>query len=263
MKLLIQHLINQSISCIKQNISFFISLVLVHILIMLGLVIGFEWISKNVDIYPLKIGPLILRFSLFSLVLGIWTGYFKLILGLIDNQKKSILSLLQFFYLLPKILFVRLLSYATALPVFIFIIKKFPYDIKKYGTNIEYYVSDLFYNISTMYSDEISRNLYFAYFNYFDMVVLIILTILPICFMLRFWCLEIIIIDTECNIKESLLVSYSLTKSVHRFIVIGILISLINILMMIFGFVFFILSLTISYIIIFQYYRFLLKQTNL
>ena len=263
MKLLIQNLVNQSISCVKHNISFFISLVILHIFIMISLVVGSDWISNNIRLYPLNVGPIILRLALFAFTIGIWIGYFKLILALIDNQKKSIFSIFKFYYLLPKILLARLLSYCASIPIFVFLIKKFPYDIKKYGTNIENYFSDLLYNISTMYSDEISRNLYFAYFNYTDIIILMLLMILPISFMLRFWCLEIIIIDSECTIKEGLLASYSLTKSISHFIMIGILMSLINILMMIFGFIFFIISLTISYIILFQYYRLLLKKKHL
>ena len=263
MKILIQNLVNQSISCIKHNISFFISLVLLHIFIMLSLVVGSDWISNNITLYPLNVGPVILRIALFAFILGIWIGYFKLILGLIDRQKKSIFSIFNFFYLLPKILLARLLSYCASIPVFLFLVNKFPYDINKYGTNIETYFSDLLYNVSTMYSDEISRNLYFAYFNYTDIIILILLMTLPICFMLRFWCLEIIIIDTECSLKEGLLVSYALTKTVSHFIIIGILMSLINVLMMIFGFVFFIISLTISYIILFQYYRVLFRKNHL
>ena len=260
---LIQKLINQSIVCIKHNISFFISLVLLHILIMLGIVIGSEWISNNVELYPLNIGPLILRISLFSFILGIWIGYFKLIFNLIDKKKKSILSIFQSFYLLPKVLLARLLSYCTAIPFFIFIINKFPYDIKTYGTNFEQYIADLLSNMSIVYSDEISRNLYSAYFNYIDIFVLIILMVIPMIFMLRFWCLEIILIDNECGIKQGFILSYKLTKSIYEFILLGIIISLINIVMMFLGFVVFIISLTISYILLFQYYRLLLKKARL
>ena len=82
--------------------------------------------------------------------------------------------------------------------------------------------------------------------------------------MLRFWCLEIILIDNECDIKEGFLISYKLTKeSIYQFILLGIIMGLMNIVIMILGFIFFILSLTISYIIMFQYYRLLLKQAKL
>ena len=260
MKILIQHLINQSISCIKHNIPFFISLALLHIFIMISLVVGSEWISNNINIYPLSIGPIILRVSLFCLILGIWIGYFKLILALIDKKKKSVLSIFNTFYLLPKVFLARLLSYFTVIPILIFINNKFPYDINKYGTNIEQYFSDLFSNLTTIYLDEISRNLYFSYFNYTDIVILFFLTLLPIFFTLRFWCLEIILIDNECNIRRAFILSYALTKSVYQFIVLGMLAILINVIMMFFGFIFFMLSLTISYILMFQYYRWLLKR---
>jgi len=55
---------------------------------MLSLIVGSEWINSNIDIYPLSIGPIILRVSLFCLILGVWVGYFKLIFALIDKKKK-------------------------------------------------------------------------------------------------------------------------------------------------------------------------------
>ena len=65
------------------------------------------------------------------------------------------------------------ISISAMIPVFILIINKFPYDINKYGTNVEQYFSDLLSNLTTVYSDEISRNLYFAYFNYTAMLLII------------------------------------------------------------------------------------------
>ena len=263
MILLIQNLINQSIACIKYNISFFISLILLHILIMLGIIIGSDWISNNIQIYPINAGFIILRMSLFAFILGIWIGYFKLIFNLMDKKNVSILSIFQSFYLLPQVLLARILSYCTAIPFFIFIINKFPYDIKKYEINFEQYISDLLSNISIVYSDEISRNLYSAYFNYTDIIIMIILIMIPIIFILRFWCLEIILIDNECNIKQGLLLSYKLTKSIYQFIMLGIIVGLFNIIMMFGGLVVFVASLTISYIIFFQYYRLILNQAKL
>ena len=263
MILLIQNLINRSIVCIKYNISFFISLILLHILIMLGIIIGSDWIGNNIKIYPINTGFIILRISLFAFILGIWIGYFKLIFNLIDKKNVSILSIFQSFYLLPQVLLARILSYCTAIPFFIFIIKKFPYDIKKYEINFEQYISDLLSNISIVYSDEISRNLYSAYFNYTDIIIMIILIMIPIIFILRFWCLEIILIDNECNIKQGLLLSYKLTKSIYQFIMLGIIVGLFNIIMMFLGLVVFVASLTISYIIFFQYYRLILNQAKL
>ena len=135
--------------------------------------------------------------------------------------------------------------------------------MNKYGTNIEHYFSDLFSNLLMVYSDEISRNLYFAYFNYIDITILFFLTLIPIFFTLRFWCLEIILIDTECNIKQGLVLSYALTPSIYKFISLSTHIVLFNIIMMFLGFIFFISSLTISYILLFQYYRVLLNKEKL
>ena len=263
MKILIHSLINKSIACIKHDVPLFISLALLHIFIMLSLIVGSEWIGSNIDIYPLSLGPIILRISLFCLILGVWIGYFKLIFSLIDKKTKSIISIFHTFYLLPKVFLARLLSYFTVIPIFIFMINKFPYNINKYGTNVEQYFSDLLLDLTTIYSDEISRNLYFAYFNYTDIVILFFLILLPIFFTLRFWCLEIILIDSECSMKRALILSYALTKSVYQFVFLGILVMLINIIMMFFGFIFFMVSLTISYILIFQYYRWLLTKVSL
>ena len=259
---LIKNLIQTSIDCIKSNISFFISLIFAHILIMLSAIIGLEWIENNINIYSFTLGPILLRISLFLLILGIWIGYFKLVLNLIDQKNESIFSILKFFYLLPKIFLIRILSYLTLTPIFIFIINKFPYDTVKYGTNIEYYLSDISNNLSTVYTDELSRNLYFAYFNYVDLIILTILAILPILFMIKFWLIEILIIDTECDIKQALYMSFSLTKPIHQFLILGLLISCINLVMILFGFFFFITSLTLSYIIMFNYYRLLLKNKS-
>ena len=92
---------------------------------------------------------------------------------------------------------------------------------------------------------------------------MIILIMIPIIFILRFWCLEIILIDNECNIKQGLLLSYKLTKSIYQFIMLGIIVGLFNIIMMFLGLVVFVASLTISYIIFFQYYRLILNQAKL
>tara|TARA_Y100000758_G_C15998126_1_gene403054 strand:+ start:131 stop:823 length:693 start_codon:yes stop_codon:yes gene_type:complete len=230
---------------------------------MIGLVVVSDWISNNVQIYPFNITSIMFRIAVFCFILGVWIGYFKLILAIVDKNKPPIFSIFQSFYLLPKVLLARLLSYCTMIPVLILIINKFPYDINKYDTNIEQYFSDLLSNISIVYSDEISRNLYFAYFNYNDIIILILLMLLPIFFTLRFWCLEIILIDNECSIKEGLIISYALTKSVYQFILLAMITSVVNIAMMFCGFVFFILSLTISYIVIFKYYRLLLNKTKL
>ena len=259
---LIKNLIQTSTICIKANIPFFISLIFLHILIMLSVILGFNWINNNIEIYSFTLGPILLRISLFLLILGLWTGYFKLIFNLIDQKNDSIFSILKFFYLLPKIFAVRLLSYLTLAPVFIFIINKFPYDVTKYGTNIEYYLTDLSSNLSGIYTDEVSRNLYFAYFNYTDLIILTCLAILPLFFLVKFWLAEILIIDTECNIKQSLYMSFLLTKPIYQFIILGLLISFINVFMIIFGFLFFTISLTLSYIIMFNYYRLLLKNKS-
>ena len=258
MKLLIRDLMNKSIISIRKDISSFIMLIVVHALIMMSVIFFTEWASTNIKIYEFTIGAIALRLALFSLILGLWIGYFKLILQFIDKQKISIFSLLRFFYLLPKILLVRFLSYLTIIPLFVFILNKFPYDIQKYGTNLEQYFSDLLYNLTTTYSDEISWGLYSAYFTSTDMIIAVILAIFPIWFMLRFWCLEIMIIDKDFNIKSSLFLSYTLTKKVYFFIVIGVLMSCLNFITLFMGFIFFIICLTISYIFIFHYYRLLL-----
>ena len=98
MKTLIQKLLSSSILSIKHNMVFFITLIILHITIMIFVVLGSEWINNNIKIYPFHIGPIVLRISLFAFILGIWIGYFKLILAFIDNKKKTVFSICAFKY---------------------------------------------------------------------------------------------------------------------------------------------------------------------
>ena len=165
MRHLIKQLLKQLILQIRQNSISFLMLVIIHTLIMIGIVILMNWVSANTMLYKFQLGAIIFRCALFAFVLGIWIGYFKLVLQFIDNQKVSITTVLKFFYLLPKIFITRFLSYLSVLPIFIFIINKFPYDTAQYGTNIEHYFADLLENFAIMYTDAISWNLYSAYFT--------------------------------------------------------------------------------------------------
>ena len=178
MKLLIKNLINQLISQIKNDSVAFLTLIIIHTLIMIGIVLLMSWISEHSMLYQLQLGTIVLRVALFAFVLGIWIGYFRLVLQFIDNQKFSAIHLFKFFYLLPKILIIRFLSYLTLLPIFIFIINKFPYDREQYGTNIKNYFSHLLENFTTMYVDEISWSLYSASFTYIDIIIMMVLIIM-------------------------------------------------------------------------------------
>ena len=161
------------------------------------------------------------------------------------------------YYLLPQILILKLISYLTILPLIIFGLSKFPYDIKQYGTNIQLFLMDLSNSFATTYTDEISWNLYAAYISFWDILIIIFLTIIPIWYSVRFWCAELLVIDREINVKDALITSYHLTSKVRELIVLGFILISINICFIILGYLFFIIGLTLSYIAIFIYYRYL------
>ena len=162
-------------------------------------------------------------------------------------------------HLLPKIIILKFISYLTIIPLMFFIFNKFPYDIQEYGSNVELFFSDLISELSMAYSDEISWQLYSAYIGYIDIIIIILLSLIPIWYSLRFWCVEIIVIDQNISIKESLIQSYTLTQHPIRFISLMLLLLGLNIICIVFGYLLFIISLTLSYIIIFLYYKSLLK----
>jgi hypothetical protein len=108
---------------------------------MLSIVLISEWINNNINIFALSIPIILLRISLFCLFLGVWIGYFKILLNYIDKQNFVLFNVFKNYHLLPKIFLLKLLSYLTILPLALFIVYKFPYDINAYGSNIQLFIS--------------------------------------------------------------------------------------------------------------------------
>ncbi len=239
------------------GVFYFINLIALHSVIMLLIVLISEWINNNIDIFNFSLPMIVLRLSLFSLFLGVWTGYFKIIFNYIDCKLFSVSNIFKNYHLLPKILFLKTLSYLTIAPLILFIIYKFPYDINKYGTNIQLFFTDVSNKLIVTYSDKISWTLYSSYIGLQEICLLILLCLLPIWYSLRFWCAELLIIDKEISIKNSLLISYSLTKNILQLILLSSILICMNLLCVFLGYIFFIVGLTISYILILLYYRFL------
>ena len=260
---LIKFLFNQCKTIITdRGIFYFINLIAIQSIIMLSIILFSEWINNNMNIFELSMPMLLLRISLFSLFLGIWIGYFKMLFNYIDGKQFAILKIIKYFYLLPRILLIRMLSYATILPLILFIMYKFQinYNLIDNGTDINMFLNNLAQQLTTIYLDEISWKIISSYFQMIDLVILCICIIFPIWFSIRFWCSELLIIDKEMNIKNSLLTSYALTTKTLQFIIISCIILSINILFSLFGYFFFTIGLTLSYLSFFIYYRYL-KQT--
>ena len=245
-----QLIVNQGILC-------FINLIALHSIIILSIVLISQWINDNINIFDFSIPMLLLRIALFGLFLGLWVGYFKILLNYIDKQVFLLSNIIKYFYLLPQILLLKLISYITILPLVCFITYKFPYDINEYGTNVQLFFTDLGDAFLNTYTDEISWGIYSSYIGIEDIIIFMILAALPVWYSFRFWCAELLIIDRELNIKDSLITSYSLTHNIMQLMILGAILIFINIFFILLGYIFFIVGLTLSYICIFLYYRYL------
>jgi hypothetical protein len=117
---------------VDQGLFYFINLIALHSIIMLSIVLISEWINNNINIFALSIPIILLRISLFCLFLGVWIGYFKILLNYIDKQNFVLFNVFKNYHLLPKIFLLKLLSYLTILPLALFIVYKFPYDINNW-----------------------------------------------------------------------------------------------------------------------------------
>ena len=72
------YLFHSSKRLITNNVSFFFILNIIHLFILAIFIIINHLIYTNIAIYKFNIGIILLRLSLFSLMIGIWAGYFKL-----------------------------------------------------------------------------------------------------------------------------------------------------------------------------------------
>ena len=253
---IINKLYNSLKDLIKNNGLFsFINLAALNFAIMILIILITEWINSNMNIFNFSIPMISLRLALSSLFIGIWIGFFKITLNYLDGDKINILNLTSNFDLLPKILVLKFISYFTTLPLFIYIFYKFPYDLQVYGTNIELFISDTSNNIIETYADTVAWEMFSNYVSSSEILLFIFLSLFPVWFTLRFWCAEFLIIDQNLTIRESLFTSYKVTKNVFELLAIGFMLMILNLLCMLFGFVFLIIGLTTTYLIILIYYR--------
>ena len=246
---LIKYLFSNIKNRIIENPFSFMSLVATHSLLLILITLSNTWINENVDIFKPITGIVILRISISLIISGIWIGYFKLILNYIDNKKYNLKDLFVNFHLLPKIIAVQAIYYISTLPVILYFIVKHPYDITKYGTDINNYFYTVFNNISTA-SISIS---------FLELCIIIILSMIPMIYLLKFWCAELLIVDEEISIKNALIQSYTINSTSWPLIVLMLGVLILNILSMVFGYFVFIITLTLSYVILCTYYRLLKK----
>ena len=149
---LIKNLFNQCKTLVvEQGFFYFINLIALHSIIMLSIILFSEWINNNINIFDLSVPMILLRISLFGLFLGLWIGYFKILLNYIDKQNFSLLNVFKNYHLLPKIFILKLISYLTILPLVLFVVYKFPYDINIYGSNIQLFITDLSDSFATLF----------------------------------------------------------------------------------------------------------------
>ena len=263
MSFIIKNIFNNTKELIKDNFVFFLNLIAINALLILGMALFSQWIEENVDIFNFQIGAIILRVSLFVFFEGVTIGYIKLILNFINKQPFQLTAIFKHFYLIPKYIVLQLIYYCTMLPSFIFVLYKFPYSITDYGTNFNQYIMDIMQNVSTAMADEITWQLSFAFFNTYDIIILSVLSVVPIIYILHFWCAQLLIIDKNYSIYQALHISYQIARPVkYTFYIILLLVGIATISMFL-GMIFFpfaLIGLTMIYIIMIQYYKYLLNK---
>ena len=261
-KEILKFLFYNSKDLITNNVSFFIILNILHLFIVVFFALINELLGNNIDIFQLRPGILLLRVSIFALMMGVYIGYFKLILNFIDKQIAQSSLLIKYFYLLPKLLFLRFLSYITMIPIVWYIFQHFPYNMQEYGTNYEQYLLDLIQRISSGLSLEDITTIYQGMTNTYNIYVMIILLLIPIWYTIRFWTAEFLIIDQEYTIKDALIISFKITNNSFHLICLSIILIFWSLLTLLLGFIIFLVGLTFSYLFIVLYYRLLLKKIS-
>ena len=156
----------------------------------------------------------------------------------------------------------QLIYYCTMIPFLSYLLYKFPYDLQLHGSNIAQYLENIVNNMSDSIMDEVSRELLSAYFNNYDILILLIFCLFPIAYLVKFWCAELLIIDKEYSIIHALRMSYHISINPLQIITLIIIVGFINILAMLMGYIFFTITLTISYLILFIYFRYLYSLSN-
>ena len=250
---LIKYLFYKTKNIIKNNFFYFISLVAIHSILLLGMTLFNTWINENINIFNPTIGIIVFRVTLFLFISGLWIGYFKLIFNFIDNEESDFKQLFINFHVLPKIVVIQTLYYLTMLPFFIYLLLKFPYDINLYGTNFNEYLFAIFTDITQM------QKIVAIQLSGIDILIFILFSFFPIFYLFRFWCAELLVIDKTYSIKNAMIYSYKITSNYTQLILLFLFVFILNISAIVFGYFIFIIAVTLSYVIVFSYYRLLLK----
>ena len=95
------------------NIRSFFSLAAVNALIMLIVVLLNQWFEQQYDLFQFNAQTIVFRLVLFLFFLGLWIGVFKQVFNFIDNKPINLKDIFKYFYLIPQILAVRILSYLS------------------------------------------------------------------------------------------------------------------------------------------------------
>ena len=262
MLFIIKNIFNNTKELIKNDFVCFLNLIAINSLLIFFIALSSQWIEENMNIFEFQLAPITLRITLFLFFEGLMIGYLKLILNFINQRTFHLKEIISNFHIIPKYIILQLFYYLTMLPSAGFILYKFPYSIEKYGTNFNEYLFEITTNISNAMSNEITWQLSFAFFNTYDIFILCFLSILPVIYILYFWCAQILIIDKNYSIYKSLIISYQIAKPRITLSIILLLVGL-AIISMLLGMLFFIFSfigLTLIYIIMLQYYKYLLHR---
>ena len=246
----IKYLFSDINNIIKNNPFQFINLVATHSLLLLLFTILNNWIIQNIDFYSPILGIIILRIAISMIISGLWIGFFKIIFHFINKNDFSIKPLLSSFYLLPKVITVQSFYYIAMFPILILFINRYPYDTKKFGTDISSYFLSI---IKDFESFNIINNTS-------ELLLIIFFLILPITYMLKFWSAEFLIIEEEISILNAMKKSYMINIKSLELISICIILFILNLISIIFGYFIFIIILTYSYLVMLKYLKVIQKN---
>ena len=245
----IKYLFSDINNIIKNNPFQFINLVATHSLLLLLFTILNNWIIQNIDFYSPILGIIILRIAISMIISGLWIGFFKIIFHFINKNDFSIKPLLSSFYLLPKVITVQSFYYIAMFPILILFINRYPYDTKKFGTDISSY-------FLSIVKDFESLNIIN---NTSELLLIMLFLILPITYMLKFWSAEFLIIEEEISIINAMKKSYMINIRSLELISICIILFILNLISIIFGYFIFVIILTYSYLVILKYLKVIQK----
>tara|TARA_Y100000739_G_C20588472_1_gene456603 strand:+ start:206 stop:982 length:777 start_codon:yes stop_codon:yes gene_type:complete len=245
----IKYLFSDINNIIKNNPFQFINLVATHSLLLLLFTILNNWIIENIDFYSPILGIITLRIAISMIITGLWIGFFKIIFQFINKNNFSIKPLLSSFHLLPKVITIQSFYYIAMCPILILFINRYPYDIKEFGTDISGYFLSI---IKDFESFNIINNTS-------ELLLIIFFLILPITYMLKFWSAEFLIIEEEISIINAMKKSYMINIRSLELISISVILFILNLISIIFGYFIFVIILTYSYLVILKYLKVIQK----